>query len=179
MINKQFYQRTIKIVDYDPRWPKLFLQEQHLLLQTLENHDLIIEHIGSTTVPNLATKPVIDIMLGTHDLATAETLITPLTKIGYQYIAEFEKNNPDRRFLHKTDGKNTFHLHLTARNNDFWKKQLFFRNYLQANKTSMLAYQKLKRELAEKYQDNIVKYYTAKTDFICNILKNMTEEAGP
>jgi len=86
---------SIIIAPYDPQWPILFEQEKHVLLKTLNEWPIMIEHIGSTAVPGLAAKPIIDIMIGVESLEIANhEFIAALTQLGYEYVPEYEKEIP-------------------------------------------------------------------------------------
>lgn len=85
------------------------------------HYDIIVEHIGSTSIAGLAAKPIIDIVIGTKDLSMADACIKPLKTIDYEYVAKLEEKFPDRRFLHR--GLNLpnqhYHLHMVARDSVF------------------------------------------------------------
>lgn len=89
----------IEIVDYNPVWPVRFAKEKASLLEAIGDWAMVIEHIGSTAVPGLGAKPIIDIMLGVHRLADARYCIAPLAAIGYEYVPQFEDEMPERRYF--------------------------------------------------------------------------------
>jgi GrpB-like predicted nucleotidyltransferase (UPF0157 family) len=172
MSDDYFLKRQVIITDYDTNWPKMFAAEKAKILSVIGNKDIVVEHIGSTAISGLAAKPIIDIMIGTKDLVTADACIKPLETIGYEYVPELEKDFPQRRYLHK--GPNLpnkhFHLHMVKINSDFWKKQLFFRDYLRNNPKTSAEYQRLKEKLAKQFQDDVFNYCEAKSDFIQKVL---------
>ena len=160
------------IVPYDPCWADTFKNEANLLQQTIPFSNIIIEHIGSTSVVGLSAKPIIDIMVGFESLNDANTSIPAIESLGYQYIPEYEAVIPDRRYFHKpVSPPRNFHLHCTTIHSNFWKKQIAFRDYLRSHPQACADYQQLKENLAEQHRNDRTAYTDAKTDFIESILK--------
>jgi len=157
------------VVDYDPRWPLIFEREKTKILGVIANKVVAIEHVGSTAVPRLGAKPIIDIMVGLSHLSDAQGCIEPLKTIGYEYVAKYEVTIPERRYFRKGPSNvpnKHFHLHMVEYNSDFWKRHLLFRDYLRARPKAARAYDRLKRELAAKYRFDREAYTKAKTFFI-------------
>ena len=117
----------VNIVEYDPRWQTLFAQGAERIWQALGN-DLVaeVEHIGSTAVPGMAAKPVIDIMVGVHSLVDAKSAVPILESLGYVYWREDPR--PGRMFFVKgmpPSGKQrTHHVHIVEVNSEFWERKL-------------------------------------------------------
>jgi GrpB-like predicted nucleotidyltransferase (UPF0157 family) len=159
---------TIIIVDYDPRWPAMFEEERAQLLNVVGNWVLDIEHVGSTSVPGLAAKPVIDMLIAVRALAAADAhCIEPICGLGYEYIRDFETVMPFRRYFRRlTDEQNhTHHIHLVEKGSEFWERHLLFRDYLRAHSERAREYEQLKLRLAPQFSD-LNDYAEAKTDFI-------------
>ena len=157
----------IVIVEYDPQWPILFQKEKEAILEALGDLVLGIEHMGSTAVPGLPAKPLIDICIGLREIDDAMQCIEPLKKLGYEYVPEYEKVLPDRRYFRKgPPGKRTHHLHMWKMNTYGWKRHVLFRNLLRADPDMAQEYLALKHELAEKYGNNRPAYSDAKSEFI-------------
>ncbi|MEW5940023.1 MAG: GrpB family protein, partial [Chloroflexota bacterium] len=94
----------VVIAPYDPNWPILFEQEKARLEGALGDHVLDIQHIGSTSVPGLGAKPIIDIMIAVRSLEEAdEFCIRPIVEMGYEYVKEFERETPMRRYFRKSN----------------------------------------------------------------------------
>ncbi len=130
-----------------------------------------VEHVGSTAVPNLAAKPIIDIMVGIRTLAEAPLVVEPLANIGYEYVPEYEVTMPERRYFHKgPEMARTHHLHMVEPTSEFWKRQLAFRDYLRAHPDAAEEYARLKRGLAVQYQWDRNAYTDAKTEFVQAVL---------
>ncbi len=164
--------RPVKIADYDPNWPKLFEKEKKLILGAVGNIVVGIEHIGSTAVPNLRAKPIIDILVAVNHLSDANNCIEPLQMIGYEYHPGHEAQIPERRFFGKGGPlkEQHYHLHMVELTSDFWKRHLLFRDYLRAHPEVAQEYQKLKKQLALEYGRNREGYTEAKAPFIESIV---------
>ena len=92
---------TITIAHYDPQWPILYEEEKARILGVIGDKVVAIEHIGSTAVPGLGAKPIIDITVAVRHLADAEKCIEPLQSVGYEYVPEYEVSIPERRYFRK------------------------------------------------------------------------------
>jgi GrpB-like predicted nucleotidyltransferase (UPF0157 family) len=166
------------IEPYNPEWVGKFQDEANHLLKVIPFNNVVIEHIGSTSVQGLSAKPIIDIMAGFETLEDASASIASIETLGYRYIPEYEAQIPDRRYFHKpVEPPRYYHLHCTAVNSNFWRKQIAFRDYLRSHPQTCADYQHLKEELALRYRDDRVAYTDAKTDFILGILKIALKEA--
>lgn len=169
----------VLVVPYDPNWPHLFEQEKAHILADIGQYLLRIEHMGSTAVPGLAAKPVIDILIGVRSLADAPQFLPPLIARGYEYINRYEDVMPFRRYLHrKVNGAHTHHLHMVEVDTLFFREQLAFRDYLCAHPETCAAYTALKFALAERYRNDRAAYTDAKADFIQDVLKNCESSKG-
>lgn len=120
----------IIIQEYDPNWQNLFEQEKEQLLMILPV-ETTIQHIGSTSVPGLSAKPIIDIVIGVVSLEIADLFyIDPITKLGYIYVAEYEQQIPERRYFRKINNPISYHIHIVVHNGNLWGKYINFRDYL-------------------------------------------------
>jgi GrpB-like predicted nucleotidyltransferase (UPF0157 family) len=159
----------VEICEYDATWPLKFEEQRDSLMNAIGNKVVAVEHIGSTAVPGLGAKPIIDIMIGLRQLSDAEDCIEPLRRIGYDYVPELEAEIPERRYFHKGPSnvpKKHYHLHMVEINGKFWNAQILFRDYLRTHPDSAQEYLKLKKDLAAKYRLNREAYTEAKTSFI-------------
>ena len=163
----------VKIASYDAKWPVIYAREKDLILGVIDGKVAGIEHVGSTAVPGLGAKPIVDIMVGLEKLSEAKDCVEPLKRIGYEYVPEYEKEIPERRYFRKgPDGvpNKHFHLHMVERGGDFWKQHLLFRDYLRCHRDVAQRYHRLKRDLARKYASNREAYTEAKTSFIESVV---------
>lgn len=159
----------IVIAEYSDLWPQMFERERQQLAQILPD-TCIIEHIGSTSVPGLAAKPIIDIMIGLADFAEADFLVASVCSLGYKYNPRFEDQMPYRRFFGKDIlNVRTHHVHMVAISSEFWNRHLFFRDYLRTHSQVAAEYATLKRELAQCEWEDTNDYTDAKTSFIQSI----------
>jgi len=155
------------IADYDPQWPAQYEEEKERILGLIEDKVVAIEHIGSTAVPGLGAKPIIDITIAVQRLADAEECIEPLAIIGHEYHPEGEVGFPERRFFHKGAPEvPTYHLHMVELTSDFWERHLLFRDFLRAHPEVAEQYYELKKGLAAEYGEDREGYTEAKTSFI-------------
>jgi GrpB-like predicted nucleotidyltransferase (UPF0157 family) len=168
----------ITIADYDPRWPELFESEKQRLWESLGHHIVHIEHIGSTAVPGLAAKPVIDMMVGVESLKVADAFcLLPIIDLGYEYVKGLEKKLPLQRYFRRdnSEGIRTHHIHLVEFGTDWWRHYLVFRDCLRSHVEARTAYENLKRELAQKDWESGLEYADAKTAFVEGVISKALE----
>ncbi len=161
----------IAIADYDPRWPELYQQEERRILEAIGDLVAAIEHVGSTAVPELAAKPIIDIMASVRRLEDASRCVGPLEAIGYEYVPQYEIYIPERRYFRKPkDRPRTHHLHMVETTSELWRRHLAFRDFLRTHPDVAREYAQLKRQLAARYGADGFGYAEAKSPFIKSVL---------
>ena len=161
--------RDMSVVEYDPSWPKLCEVEIAGLRAALGDEIVRAHHIGSTSVPGLAAKPVIDMLLVVGDVDEADGKNDEMAALGYEAKGEF--GIPGRRYF--TKGRNdarTFHLHAYGVGHPAVKQHLDFRDYLIAHPDEATVYGELKKELAGRYRDDIQEYMAGKDPWIKEVL---------
>ena len=158
---------VVRVVPYDPQWPELFRIEAHRLAPALTELGVTLEHTGSTSVPGLAAKPILDILAGYDDSARLPKIITVLVDAGY--IHRGEQGIPGREFFRRGDPR-AYHIHLAKRGGGFWTDHLKFRDALRADAKLRDAYAALKTQLAQRFPRNREAYIEAKTDFVKAVL---------
>ena len=170
----------IVIEEYNPRWPSMYEEEKAQILAAIGEHIVGIEHIGSTSVPGLGSKPIIDLLAGVTDLSVVELCIPPLKAIGYNYMPEYEQIISERRyFLKGSPDAQIAHLHIFQATNWMNRHELLFRNYLRAHPQAAREYLELKKQLAAKYGPDRTGYTAAKTDFVRSIIaRALAEKSG-
>lgn len=145
-------------------------EEEKTRLEQILPASAVIEHVGSTSVPGLAAKPIIDIMVGLPDFAQADSLVPQVQSLSYEYVPQFEVEMPFRRYFRKeTAGVRTHHIHMVATSSEFWNRHLSFRDYLRAHANVAAEYAILKRKLAEQEWQDMNAYAASKTEFIRRI----------
>ncbi len=163
------------VVDYSPQWPDLFEQEREILATIFEDTGSRIEHVGSTAVPNLGAKPIIDMMIGVPDLKIAEERIPELAAQGYGYVPAYEKELPQRRYFRKpSQVPRSHHLHCVLLEGEYWRNHLAFRDHLRQHEEAPREYFELKKRLSGKHGRNRTAYLEGKSDFIASILAKAT-----
>ena len=159
------------ITDYNPEWPRIYEKEKTLILQSIGHIIADIEHIGSTSVPGLGAKPIVDIMIGLRQLDDAAECIPRLEAIGHIYHPEFEDQVPERRFFRKgPDEARTHHIHMVERSSAFWADRIAFRDYMRTHEQDAMLYLLLKKELALRFGADRRGYSDAKASFVAAIL---------
>ena len=166
----------VVIVGYDPAWPAMYEEEKALILGAIGPWVKGIEHVGSTSVPGLAAKPIIDIMVGVWNLDDAAYCIGRLVTVGYDFKPD--DDIPERRYFNKGPQARHRHLHMTELGGEFWLRHLLFRDYLRSNPETARRYEALKRDLAARCQNDSMAYTDAKTDFIQSVEEQALREMG-
>ncbi len=159
----------IVIVDYDPQWPLRFEAARTALTRAVGGLLVSIEHVGSTAVPALAAKPIIDIMPGIRRFEDGYECVAPLETLGYMY--QGENGIPGRHYFDHFDeddarGTGIQHVHMLVGGSDPWTGHILFRDLLRANPHEAEQYARLKRSLAERYRHDREAYTEAKSTFI-------------
>jgi GrpB-like predicted nucleotidyltransferase (UPF0157 family) len=171
----------VEIVDYDPRWPLLFDEEAERLESVLDSSLIVgLEHFGSTAVPGLSAKPIIDILIAVRSLAAARaTFVEALRKLDYVYWADNPKK--DRMFFVKGMPpfglKRSHHVHVTELHGEMWQR-LAFRDYLRAHADEAQTYERLKRRLAAEHQTDREAYTDAKSVYVESVMQKAIKAGG-
>ena len=161
----------VEIVGYDPSWPGMYESEKDLILRVIGQRVEAIEHVGSTSVPGLGAKAIIDIMAAVPRLDHAPALVEPLASIGYEYLPEYEKFVPERRYFRKGSPEpDSHHLHIVERSTAFWKDHVLFRDFLRAHPAWARRYEAHKRDLSVNLMNDPTSFTEAKTGFIVEAL---------
>lgn len=167
---------TVQLRPYDSNWPMEFEKEKQRLLDVFGDNIIAVEHTGSTAVPGLPAKPLIDMIAAIYSFNELEDFIEPLKRLSYEYMPE--RMYADRKFFPKGSRSNrTHHLNLVLKDNPKqWSSLLLFRNYLREHEAARDEYAQLKTSLAAKYSDNREAYTKSKNDFIQRILQVASNE---
>jgi GrpB-like predicted nucleotidyltransferase (UPF0157 family) len=155
----------IELVDHDPSWAALFEQERDRVAGVFDGV-VGIEHVGSTSVPGLSAKPVVDVLIGLGQLDVSEEQIATMESLGYEYLGEY--GLPGRLFFRKHP--RTHHVHVVEHGGEHWERQLTFRNALRSDPDERRRYEAFKRRLAAEGHPRDV-YTELKTPFIRDVEK--------
>ena len=155
----------ITVTEYDPLWPQKFQAESRLIRSILADNCLAIYHIGSTAVPGLAAKPIIDMMAVVKSLVQVDDAAEDFSQIGYEYLGEF--GIAGRRYLRKGGEERTHQIHIFQA--DDWAnigRHLAFRDYMRSHEKERAEYAKIKTELAQRFPYDIDGYCDGKEHFV-------------
>lgn len=159
------------MIAYDPDWPRRFEDERVLLERALAPWlSGGVHHIGSTSIPGLSAKPIVDMLAGVASLAEAEPAITVLAE--YDYVHAPHRANAYWFSKPATPNwyERAYHLHLAEPGSDVWRERLAFRDVLRADTALRDEYEALKLRLAEAHGGDVVAYTAAKRDFVARVL---------
>jgi GrpB-like predicted nucleotidyltransferase (UPF0157 family) len=160
-------QLEIKLAEYDPSWPKRYQRHAELIKEALGEALLSIEHVGSTSVPDLAAKPIIDILVVVGDSSDESSYLPPLTRAGYRLRVREPEWHEHRMF--RTPELDV-HVHVFSRGCSEVERMLAFRDQLRHSSGDRLRYEAVKRELAARPWSDMDAYATAKTEVVESIL---------
>lgn len=174
-----------------PEWASEFTSEAARLQSALTRFEAQIEHIGSTSVPGLVAKPILDILIGLPQADDLDMAAFALLPLGYLYIRHYERIMPERRYLIRVNAPpgtelpvivdsavnevdragwpETHHVHMVTLGSDFWQRHLAFRDHLRSHPEDREAYAAHKRDLATREWESGNHYAAAKTAFIQEI----------
>lgn len=161
--------RIVEIVSYNPIWKQKFKEESDKIKKIFEEIFVDIHHIGSTTIPTIKAKPIIDILVEVEDINKVDRYNKQMVKLGYVALGEY--GIPKRRFFQKGGNNRTHHVHIFQTGNTEIKRHIDFRDYLISHPADAKKYSLLKEKLAKKYRYDIDKYQEGKDSFIKKIDK--------
>ena len=168
-------EEKIFLVPYDPNWPQKFQKEKELLQKKIgEFITGGIHHVGSTAIPGIWAKPVIDILIGVKSLQASKPCIKILQTIGYVYYPY--KPQFEHWFCKPSAAHRKFHLHLMPADSAEFKAKIAFRDYLLVHPVAAREYQNLKTSLAQQFKDDREAYTDAKAEFVKIIVKKALGE---
>ncbi|HEX2141807.1 MAG TPA: GrpB family protein [Candidatus Limnocylindria bacterium] len=157
----------IRIVDYDPAWPTLFQEWCGRLAEALGDGATRIDHVGSTAVPCLAAKPIIDVQISVPDVNDEATYVSAIERAG----VAFRARDPEHRYFRPSgDRPRAVQVHVCQAGSGWERTHLLYRDFLRANPETRDAYAALKRDLAARYRDDRIAYTEAKTSFILDTM---------
>jgi GrpB-like predicted nucleotidyltransferase (UPF0157 family) len=160
----------ITVVDYDPAWPAIFESLRERIASSLGPLARRIEHVGSTSVPGLAAKPIVDIDTVIRSLGDLPAVIERLEAIGYSHRGEIQGGPPGCEAFDRPADAPVHHLFACTEDNDQLHKHLAFRDYLRTHPEARDEYVVLKRSLAVRFSHDRLGYTESKSEFILGIL---------
>lgn len=157
--------RQVQVVAHDPTWQERFREEANQLYATLGQEVIAIHHIGSTSIPNIYAKPIIDILIEVQDIDRIDDYNPLMRQMGY--LPKGENGLKGRRYFIKGDEEHrTHHVHIYERGHPDIERHLNFRDYLQVHPEDAYRYSMLKEELACRFPTDIDAYQSGKAELI-------------
>lgn len=166
----------VVIVDYDPAWPEAFQALRQQLAAVLGNLALTIEHVGSTAVPGLAAKPIIDLDVVVRSIADVPAAIERLAPLGY--VHQGDLGIPGREAFRTPPNALPHHLYIVPAGNLAYRRHILFRDYLRRHPDEANAYAEFKRAAAERFRGDRSAYTTAKDGIVESMLRRAEEEGS-
>lgn len=166
---------AVQVVAYDPNWPRLYAAERERLVSACPGAFVSLEHIGSTAVPELRSKPIIDMMAAVPKLSESASFVQVLGSIGYEV---FETGMRERLFLRRYTPNGRFHLHIVEQRTWDERKERHMRDYLLGHPGVAQAYGELKDDLARLHAEDSLAYTEAKTAFIQDVTDRVQDARG-
>ncbi len=173
------------VVPYDPNWPVLFEEERRRILGAVGHIVAGVHHVGSTSIPGMAAKPILDIAVLLHEFEDGERCIEPLEKIGYVHKGlddeipgdrHFVKGHPPRESCSDGEVIRTHVLHMYTLDSPIRRNHFAFRDYLIAHPEVAAEYARLKLILADKHPKDRESYRAGKDSFIEGVLAKAAGE---
>ncbi|AUJ23447.1 GrpB family protein [Virgibacillus dokdonensis] len=159
--------REVVVIPYQSQWQQLFGQEATYIKELFQTELVTIHHIGSTAVPDLAAKPIIDIMPVVKSIEEVGEYIEGMENLGYHALGEYGIEG--RRFFIKGEYKRTHHVHMFQQGDQHIKRHIAFRDYLIHHPSTAIEYGNLKLTLAKNYPNQMEKYMSGKNDFVKDV----------
>ena len=160
--------RSYTISPYDPTWPDRYEAEAARIRAALGDLAVRLEHVGSTSVPGLGAKPTVDIQVSVRSVAPRSVYVDALMRIGYRWALD-PWSDEHEFFSRDEGGQRAFHIHVCATGSNWERRHLAFRDWLRDHPDDAEAYERQKRELAERHPRDIYAYIDGKTPFIREI----------
>ena len=159
--------RRVGVVSYNPNWKEMYKEESEKIKNVLSDIIIDIHHIGSTAIPGIKAKSVIDILVEVKDIEGVDQYNHKMRELGYEVMGEY--GIPKRRFFRKGENNRTHHIHIFQAGNEEIGRHINFKEYLIARPDKAREYSKLKEKLANKYNYDVENYTNGKSDFIKEI----------
>jgi len=170
-------EQPVELTDYDPAWPAMFEAERERLMEALPGTFVAIEHIGSTAVDGMRSKPLIDMLAGVRSMDDAVAVNQLIDRIGYTTSPALNATLKTRQwFMRQSGGVRTHHLHVVVHGSPDWTARVGFRDRLRTDLTLRAQYASLKENLAVCHAGDREAYTEGKSDFINAVNENRTIE---
>jgi len=168
MSKHEYSARTYSVVPYDQEWPKSFQSVRDALVPVFGDVAERIEHVGSTAVPGMASKPTIDILVVAHDITAIDTLNPKMAELGYTALGEYVAKG-GRLFAKERNGDRLVNIHCFPPDHPKMRQLLAWREYLLTHPDEQMAYAKLKQDLYQKYPTDYGAYRKEKDEYMAGL----------
>lgn len=165
----------LRLSPYRDEWPALFETEKKIIMEAIGGHIEDIQHVGSTSIPGMPAKPILDIAIAVDDFETARACIPPLADLKYTFKGE---NGIPRRHYFQKGEPCTHHIHMVEETSEEWTKLIQYRDCLRTDRSVAAAYARLKADLVKRLARDRVAYQNAKADFIEKVLQRSGESGN-
>ena len=161
--------KRVEVVPHDPLWRDAFEAEARLVAAALGENVVAVHHIGSTAIPDIYAKPVVDLLVEVRDITEVDGRGSEMESLGYEVMGEY--GIPGRRYFRKENqaGIRTHHIHVFEAGSAEAERHLAFRDYMRAHPVDARRYSELKRKLAEEHPQSMDGYMDGKDGFIKEI----------
>lgn len=161
---------SVRLETYDFQWISAYENEKSIIHDCIGDYIIDIQHVGSTSITGLVSKPIIDIAVGVASLSEGHKCVEPLEQVGYEYKGHVGVSG--RLFFTKGDENNrTHHIHIEEIDSTNWWNHILFRDYLRFHENERDEYAELKKILAQEYANDREIYTAKKVDFILDIVE--------
>ena len=161
--------QKVEVVPFCKQWAMMFAEEAEKLKRVFGKECLRIYHIGSTAIPGMSAKPIVDIMIEVHDIDHVDSYNDAMAVLCYQAMGE--NGIPKRRFFQKGGDERTHHVHVFPTGSEHIARHIAFKEYMIAHPEKARAYSRLKEGLAKQFPDDIEAYIKGKDEFVREIEK--------
>jgi GrpB-like predicted nucleotidyltransferase (UPF0157 family) len=173
---------TVKLMPHNPEWAELFEKEKQLLKATFGDTIIAMEHVGSTAIPGIPAKPILDMNIGVESLEAALEMKDGFVALGYEhrpFVPEesFQGLREQELYVRGPEEKRTHFAHVTVYGSDFWARSILFRDYLLIHADRAQEYADLKTALADAHAADRISYTKAKAQFVLETLELARKES--
>ena len=167
---------NVVLSTYNSGWELAFQDEKKSILDKFGNKVVAVEHVGSTAIPGMSAKPVLDFMVAIESLDNYKSFVEPLRELGYEFRREYLDSQQHVLFVKGSEDFRTHYLKLTELNSEFWEEHILFRDYLISHREVAEEYKQLKEKLQVSNASSRATYTELKSEFIQNVLRLARQE---
>lgn len=167
---------SVKLVPHSGEWQKRFEEEKARIVSCLRGRIATVEHVGSTAIPGVPAKPILDIAIGIPEIGDVWEYVEAFERVGYEYRGD-RGGSEDHALAKGPEGSRTHYAHIVSLDGSKWKEYVQFRDYLRTHEEMRRKYAVLKSGLAERYASNRHLYTEGKQEFIGQVIEMARKES--